>query len=165
MVCAGAGTERWCTLLRSPAYTGHPINDREILHQDRYVSRIDIGERNFHLTVFAGEDENQLSKTAHVENEKPYALSFFPLGKGEVVKPFLTVDNQVIINSALYREDGKTVIRLFNATDKNQTATVAIEKYAINKKISFSKFEIKTFVIEDNNLYETNLKLKGGKSV
>ena len=151
------------TLLRSPAYTGHPINDREILHQDRYVSRIDMGERNFHLTIFAGEDENQLSKTAHVENEKPYALSFFPLGKGEAVKPFLTVDNQAIINSALYKEDGKTVIRLFNATDKNQTATIAVEKYAIKKEIAFTKFEIKTFVIEDNKLLETNLKLKGGK--
>ena len=100
-----------------------------------------------------------------MENEKSYALSFFPLGKGEAVKPFLTVDNQTIINSALYREDGKTVIRLFNATDKNQTANVAIEKYSINKKITFSKFEIKTFVIEDNNLFETNLKLKGRKSV
>ncbi|MBQ9710487.1 MAG: hypothetical protein IJV67_07690, partial [Clostridia bacterium] len=153
------------TLLRSPAYTGHPINDREILHQDRYVSRIDIGERNFHLAVFAGQDENQMSKTAHVENEKPYALSFFPLGKGEAVKPFLTIDNQSVINTALYKEDGKTVVRLFNSTDKHQSATVKIDKSSIDKKVDFTKFEIKTFVIENGQFFETNLKLKGRKTV
>lgn len=154
------------TLLRSPAYTGHPINDREILHQDRYTSRIDLGERNFHFKVVLGVEANSLSTIALTENEKPYALSFFPLGKGEVVEPFFTIDNQYVLNSAFYKdENGNTVIRLYNSTDKEQTAKLEINKYGVKQNIEFTKFEVKTLIIENGKLYETDLKLKGRKEI
>ena len=35
------------SLMRSPAYSAHPINDRDVLPQDRYIPRIDQGERLF----------------------------------------------------------------------------------------------------------------------
>jgi alpha-mannosidase len=154
------------TMLRSPAYTGHPINDREILHQDRYTSRIDLGERNFRLSVFLGKDQNQLSVESQLENEKPFALSFFPLGKGERVKPLLVVDNKVIILSALYKDEkGNVVFRLYNSTDKEQSGRVVLEKYSIDKIIEFGRFEIKTFIVEDGKLYQTDLKQKGRETI
>ena len=42
------------TLLRSPAYSAHPINDRPIVPQDRFLPRIDQGERLFHFWLNAG---------------------------------------------------------------------------------------------------------------
>ena len=107
-----------------------------------------------------------MSVDAQLENEKPFALSFFPLGKGERVKPLLTVDNKFIMLSALYKdENGNTLFRLYNSPDKEQKANVTVEKYSIDKTVEFGRFEIKTFIIEDGKIYQTNLKQKGREIV
>ena len=49
------------TLLRSPAYSGHPINDRPVVPQDRFLPRIDQGERLFRFRFQGGPADSRLS--------------------------------------------------------------------------------------------------------
>ncbi|NLC55793.1 MAG: alpha-mannosidase, partial [Armatimonadetes bacterium] len=64
------------TLLRSPAYSGHPIGDRPVVPQDRYTPRIDQGERLFRFWINAGPAAARLAvvdREALAHNEKPFA--------------------------------------------------------------------------------------------
>ena len=72
------------SLLRSPAYTCHPIPDRPLLCQDRYSPRIDQGERLFVFHLNAGpaaERLAQVDREALAYNEAPLPLSFLPVRK------------------------------------------------------------------------------------
>jgi hypothetical protein len=79
------------TLQRSPAYSGHPIKGREIVRQDRHTRRIDQGERDYKFKLVFGAGEKDISRLAQTENEKPFALSFFPDGAGEKLPPFIVL--------------------------------------------------------------------------
>ena len=81
-----ANGELRMTLLRSSAYSGHPIRDRDIVPQDRFTARIEQGERRFRFWINAGPCTKRLAavdREALAHNEKPFALSFFPSGAGK----------------------------------------------------------------------------------
>ena len=150
------------SLLRSPAYSGHPVGDNEILSLDRFSARIDQGERLFTFWVNAGKVQDRLR---HVEmeslakNEKPFALSFFPNGGGVLPKPLATLDNPVIEMAAFKKAENGSgwIVRLFNSSDKPQFARLVAPSLGVRKKIEFGKFEIKTFRIHNKKMTETNL--------
>ncbi|MGE5532422.1 MAG: glycoside hydrolase family 38 C-terminal domain-containing protein, partial [Bacteroidota bacterium] len=152
------------TLLRSPAYAGHPIGDRPIVPQDRFIERIDQGERIFRFWLNAGPAEERLAavdREALVHNEKPMALSFFPSGEGTKPGPFVTLSDDVVQLSALKQsDDGKRiVVRLFEPTGKGRTTILAIPPLKVKQKVTMGAFEIKTLAIEPETgkVTETNL--------
>ena len=119
------------TLLRSPAYSGHPIHDRPIVPQDRYTPRIDQGERVFRFWFNGGQMTERLTavdREALVHNERPYALSFFPHGGGESPPAGLILsDNVVQITAFKQSEDGKGfIVRMFEPTGRPRTTTLTI---------------------------------------
>jgi alpha-mannosidase len=141
------------TLLRSPSYSGHPINDRPIVPPDRFTPRIDQGERLFRFWLNAGPTEERLAaidREALVHNEQPMALSFFPSGQGEKPGPFITLSGGVVQLAALKRsEDGqRLIIRLFEPTGRKRTTTLAIPSLGLKQKISLGPFEIKTLALD-----------------
>jgi alpha-mannosidase len=154
------------SLLRSPAYSGHPIEgtDRPIVPQDRYLPRLDQGERLFRFWINAGPVNERLTKIDHealVKNEKPFALSFFPSGSGIMPQPGLSLSDEVTQVTAFKQsEDGMGwIIRLFEPTGQARSTILSIPCLSVEALIELSPFEIKTlyFDLQAKTLFETNL--------
>lgn len=151
------------TLLRSSAYSGHPIADREIVPQNRFSPRIEQGERLFHFRFNAGREEAimcAIDRDALALNEKPMALSFFPSGDGTVPAPGVLVDGNIILTACKRAENGEgMILRLFEPRGIATEATVSIPFEETEKRWAWSPFEIKTlfFNFTLKQWYETNL--------
>jgi alpha-mannosidase len=140
------------TLLRSPAYSGHPIGDRTIVPQDRYTPRIDQGERLFRFWLNAGPAAKRLAvvdREALSHNEKPMALSFFPSGQGAALKPLVTLsDSTVIISAVKQGADGRDlVVRLFEPTGTARSTTLSVGPLGLKAKLKLGAFQIMTLRI------------------
>lgn len=151
------------TLLRSPAYSGHPVDKKEILMTDRFTARIDQGERVFRFWINGGtvkERFKNIQNEALTKNEKPFALSFFPSGLGTQPKPFALLDNKIIEISAIKKAENNNdwIIRLYNSSAGKQLALLHLPVLNIKKTISFGKFEVKTFRVNSKSkIFEVNL--------
>ncbi len=141
------------TLLRSPAYSGHPFLDRPIVPQDRYQPRIDQGERVFRLWVDAGNVEQRLAaidREALVCNEAPMALSFFPPGMGSRPKagPILSDDAVQITCLKRAEENDDLIVRLFEPTGRRRTTLLTLPFLGMKIPVELGAFEIRTLRIE-----------------
>lgn len=156
------------SLLRAPAYSAHPLPFFETLVNDRFIPRIDQGERIFKFWFKADSVRKrlrQVSTEALAHNEKPFALSFFHSGDGRLPKPMAIVDNQAIEISALKKAHGSNcwIVRLFNTTGQKQTAQLKLPVFKRSRKLIFGMFEVKTLMIDakgkikDVNLMEEAL--------
>lgn len=149
------------SLLRSPAYAAHPIRNLKILPDDRFIPRIDIGERTFRLWVDAGPADRMMSgidRAATVKNEKPFALSFFPSGEGKKSGPSITIGGAAVCMPAFYKsENGGYVVRLFEPSGKTSSAVLSFPRLGIKKRVRFKPFDVRTLKLDKN--------LKGLKEV
>ncbi len=150
------------TLLRSPAYTGHPIEDREMLVQDRFTPHIDQGERFYNFEISAGNTaviENVTPNKADAFNEKPMALSFFPCGDGSPLKTSLKISTDNVQMPVFKKaENGNGyIVRLFNPSNKKSSATLSSELLPINDIFELNPFEILTIRITENGIVKCNL--------
>lgn len=152
------------TLLRSPAYSCHPFENRVIMEEDRFIPRIEQGERLFRCWVNIGPASERMTlvdREALARNEKPFALSFFPPGTGKKAKPVAVLSDKAIQIVAMKKaEKGDTIIlRLFEPTGRRRTAQLSLP--FIGKKIPLvmNKFEIKTLRInpKKRTITETGL--------
>lgn len=144
------------SLLRSAGYCAHPIGDRPIMAQDRFLPRMDQGERSYTFWLNAGElaeRRTRVDREALVHNEQPYALSFFPSGEGEQTGPCVILEDDSIQLSAFKKEeegDGY-ILRLFEPTGSGGTTTVSLPAYGIRHEVSLNGFEIKTFRVHSSS--------------
>ena len=152
------------TLLRSAGYCAHPIGDRKTLPQDRYMPRIDQGERLYRFWLDGGTVADRLSRVdreALVANERPYAMSFFPSGFGEAPRQLATLSDDVVqMTATKLAEDGNDlIIRLFEPTGSARTTTLSLPFCGIEKTIEMGAFEIKTLRISaaKRTITETDL--------
>ena len=150
------------SLLRSPAYSGHPISQRPIVPQDRYTPRIDQGERLYHFWLKGGplaERLTEVDREALTHNEKSIALSFFPVGGNSAPQPFVTVTGDAVQLTTLKKaENGEgLIVRLFNPTILEQATTVNFP--GTSKAVTFRPFEIRTYCVDvaKGEWLETNL--------
>ncbi len=144
------------TLLRTPAFTGHPINDRDILKQDRYTDRMDLGEREFSFSLCFNENSEKVNTLATEFNQPAVTMSFFPNGKGES-DSVIELSNEDIDLVAFKKSKQGYLIRLFNPLDKSVETQVKIALCGINESIKFGAYEVKTFRLIENRLIENNL--------
>jgi alpha-mannosidase len=161
-----ANGEMRLSLLRSPGYSAHPIEDREYIPQDRYSPHIDQGRRNFRFWFNAGAKTTRLDavdREALAHNEKPFVLSFFPSGQGKKPLPLAKLqDNVVQLGAFKKAEKGSDyILRLFEPTGKRRTTTLVVPPLGIHQKITLGGFEIKTLrlnlkkkTLRDVNLME-----------
>ena len=152
------------TLLRSPAYTSHPIFDRPMVRQDRFEPRIDQGERLFKFWINGGkaaERLNSIDREALVKNEKPMAVQFSPSGIGTKPQAFAVLDDDCVpMTAAKPAEDGDGyIIRLFEPTGTARSVTLLLPLFGIERKVELSPFEIKTLRVDPNThiVVETDL--------
>lgn len=110
----------YLSLIRGASYCAHPILDRPIVPVDRFVRKIDQGERNFAFRI-AVVRESELERLATEFNRKPYALNAFPIpyGQSETDFDFTVSDPCVTLVTMKKCEDGEGfVIRLMNNYSK-----------------------------------------------
>lgn len=152
------------TLLRSPGYTTHPILARPLIVQDRFSPRIDQGEREFTFWLNGGAAADRLSaidREAAQHNETPYALSFFPSGRGETIAPLAVLKDAVVQLGAFKKmERGDDyIVRLFEPTGSARETELEIPMLGISIHVALSPFEVKTFRVSvgERTIVETEL--------
>jgi alpha-mannosidase len=142
------------TLMRSPAYSGHPINDRPVTPSDRYTMRQEQGERQFRFWFRAGAADavlGNIDRVALSHNEKPFVLSFYPTGVGtKPAFPLVQLDGDAVLMTAFKRAEngGAYVIRLFEPTGTARVARLRVPSLNVDSELSLSPFEIKTFLLD-----------------
>lgn len=137
------------SLLRSAAYTCHPIQDRPLLPIDRYSPRIDQGERLFRFWIDAGPTRERLTavdREACAHNENPFVLSFFPTGGGACPPPLATLDDPVVQITALKQaqDSDDYIIRLFEPTGQSRSTVLRVPVLGLTHSVALGPFEIKT---------------------
>lgn len=141
------------SLLRSAGYSGHPIFDRPIMAQDRYSSRIDQGERLYRFWFNGGKADARLDvidREALALNEKPFVLSFFPSGAGELPLSSLHLSDPTVLVTAFKRAERSSdyIVRLFEPTGKNAVTTLTLPTLGIQQEICLKPFEIVTLRLD-----------------
>ncbi|MBE6810989.1 MAG: alpha-mannosidase [Ruminococcaceae bacterium] len=155
-----SGTLKY-TLLRSASYCAHPVDDRVVMPQDRYMPYIEQGERDFSFLFSVGKSNivrPLAARKAQHFNMKPMTLSFYPTGIGTIPKSPLKLSNTdcVTINAFKKADNGEGyIIRLFNPTEKSQNCILHF--YDAQMEIQFGKYEIKTIRFDGKSFTETNL--------
>lgn len=160
-----AGGELRLSLLRSPSYSGHPVDgETTIVPQDRFEPRIDQGERLFRFWINGGKVSgcfDGIDREALVKNESPMALVCYPSGHGEKPLPNVSLDDGVIQMTALKKaeENDWLIIRLFNPTQKARQTVVTIPFLNLNFPVRFQQFEIKTMAVDlsAKDIFEVDL--------
>ncbi len=141
------------SLVRSPAYCGHPLGDLPVVPNDRFTQRMDQGEFKFRIRLNGGPVKERLDaidREALVCNEKPMALSFSPSGEGEKPDPFIFLGDEVVQMSAAKKsyKDNTLVLRLFEPTGQKRSVDVELPFAGMKKTIDLGAFEICTYVID-----------------
>jgi alpha-mannosidase len=136
------------TLLRSPAYSGHPIGDRPVVPQDRFLPRIDQGERIFRFWLNGGKASERLAvidREALAANEAPFALSFFPNGSGKALAPAVSLQGSstVLLTALKPADDGDGyTVRLFESCGRAAVCRLSIPSLDVDQELALQPFEI-----------------------
>jgi len=138
------------SMLRSPGYSSLYWEGNLPMAQDRFSPRIDQGQHHFSFWFNGGEMTDRMDRVdreALAHNEAPMALSFYPSGKGDKLKPFATISGGVVQMPACKKAENiqNYIVRLFEPTGKERTTTVNFPALGIRKKVRLGGFEVKSF--------------------
>lgn len=150
------------TLLRSPAYSGHPIGDNPIVIEDRYTPRIDQGERHYSFKLVFGDKKpvmKSIDRAGLEFNEKPMVLTAYPSGEGEKPDELLKISGKKISLQAFKKaEDGNGyIMRLYNGSPKNSKATVVSKALEFEIEVELGSTEITSYRITEGKVVKTDL--------
>lgn len=148
-----AAGEMRLSLLRSPAHSADPAPGRPLPRQDLFIPRIDQGERVFRFWLEAGPAGRlmrEIDRKALARNEAPAVLPWFPPGEGRRAEPFVVLDDEAVLVTALKRaeRDDRLVIRLFEPTGTKRTTTIRLPWAGMRRNLSLKPFEIRTLLCD-----------------
>jgi len=148
-----ADGEARISLLRGAAHAADPAGERPMLYQDRFIPRIDQGERLFRFWIDAGPAEERLEavdREALAANETPYVLAYSPPGTGRKAMPAAVLSDKAVLLAAMKKaEDGKRlVLRLFEPTGKPRRTLLSLPFAKAKVRFAFRPFEIKTLLFD-----------------
>ena len=145
------------SLLRTSAYAALTIGDRPLVPADRFMPRIDQGERHFSF-MFCGGDKKSVAEkidgASLAYNETPMVLSFFPNGSGKCIGGGIKAGNVRMDVFKQAENGGGYVIRLFNVKNTPVTGHITYKALDIDSEVSLGAFEIKTYSVKNGELAE-----------
>jgi alpha-mannosidase len=166
------GGELRMSLLRSPAYAADTGDSKHLRTQDRFLPRMDQGEKIFRFWINGGnaaERQLHIDREALANNETQMALCCFPSGKGREVIPSLVLSDKAIQVPAVKMAEDKNwlVCRLFEPTGKSRKTRMTIPALNLEWDVSMGAFEIKTIAVDltSKDVFELDLlerKMKSG---
>jgi alpha-mannosidase len=152
------------SLLRGAAHSADPAGERPMVYQDRFIPRIDQGERLFRFWINAGPLEDRLEavdREALAKNETPYVLAYFPPGKGRKARPGIVLSDKAVQVTAMKKAEGRRhlVIRLFEPTGKPRRTLLSLPFANAKTRLALKGFEIKTLLFnpKDRTFSEADL--------
>lgn len=152
------------SLLHSAVYSAHPIGDRPLLVQDRFLPYIDQGEREFSFVLQGGagkERRENIAREAMLFQEMPVAIPAFPSGEGSKADCAVLLDNGSVTLSAWRKLAGQDayLLRLFESTGKAQKVKVRLPIMGTEFETVMKPFEVKTLklALQSNKLYECTI--------
>lgn len=132
------------TLLRGAGYCFHPIRERQLYPEDRYLPRIDCGRYEFNLRLFTGSVE-EVCEEAESFACRPYAVNVFPTG-GSMPTIDVKVDKGVVVSSFAKSENGGYYMRLWNPSENGKD--VNVQTGNLKKTIAVNPYEIVSLKID-----------------
>lgn len=150
------------SLVRSPGYSAHPKGVTPMMIADRCYPRVDQGERIYSFKILAGEKQeilDNIDRKALEFNEKPMVVTAYPSGEKIKTKKSIQLSNSNVLLQAFKETMDKNgyTIRLYNPSENEQKTDLKSGLLGIDKTIKLSKYEIKTFVVKNNKIVETDL--------
>lgn len=145
------GDSLYATLLRGVAYCAHPIGKRPLLKKDMFVPFIEQGKHTLRFRL-SYEEKKGMENAAQEFVNVPFALCFFPHGKGRDAANVISLDNNAVSLVAFYQEKGAYVLRFINNNAGEETVEISLQgkKYSVK----FGKYEVKTFIFDGANFKE-----------
>ena len=143
------------TLLRSTAYSGHPLLERPFMEYNRYLPRTEQGERSFHFRV-AGVCEDDMITTAEhmaaLENERLLAYNIFPKGEGKNVESVIRLsDSRIRLSACKVAEEGEGyIIRLFNPMEDTITTQIEIPMLGFRKTVQLKHHQVQSYRVTED---------------
>lgn len=152
------------SLLHSAVYSAHPIGDRPLLVQDRFLPYIDQGEREFSFVLEGGcakERRENITREAVLFAESPVVIPAFPSGEGDGADSAVVLDNPAVTLGAwrkLYGQDAY-LLRLFESTGEEQRTLVRLPLLGLAYETVMKPFEVKTLKLslQDKKLKECTI--------
>jgi len=151
------------TLLRSAGYGAGNSAWGEPFHDPMYQPRMDQGERRYRFRILTGAREEILrtvDREAAQFNQRAYALAFCPSGSGTKPKALVSVDQPNITLSCLKQSERRSdayILRLFEAQGTAASAHIELPVFGLTLDADFKPFEIKTYIIADGAVTETDM--------
>lgn len=142
------------SLLRSPAYSGHPVDDfTPIVRQDRFTPRVDQGEHVFRFRMNAGTINERLTSIdleSHLLNAGSISLCCFPGRGGKLPGAAVVVSDKAIklVAFKMVEHGTRLIVRLFETLGSSVAAIMEVPALGISVPLSFVGFEIKTLLID-----------------
>ena len=144
----------YLSLVRGVSYCAHPISDRPILPENRFVKKVDQGENAFSFRLCVAE-RKQLERTALEFLQKPYALNVFPTkNRVEYGEFSVKLADDSIALVAMKKADGRDGILFRLLNNDSGTVDTALTVNGTTMSLSFGKFEVKTILYEQGVLQE-----------
>ncbi|MGN0999792.1 MAG: glycoside hydrolase family 38 C-terminal domain-containing protein [Faecousia sp.] len=145
------------TLVRGVAYAAHPIEERPLLRTDRFIPRMDQGERQFSFRLTGGHAQQlsrELERRSQVFLEEPFCLQVFPDGQEEGKQESLvSLEGDAVTMTAMKAcEDGGYILRLFNNTQEEVTCRCRIFGVEALTQMQFRPYEVRTYHLQDSVL-------------
>ena len=122
------------------------------MEEGRYIPFIEQGKRSFKFRIGVF-NKAELENKALEWDRVGYSLNHFPHGNGEKVGSMVEVSDEAVSLQAFKKsKDGGYILRLFNGTDKPQTATFSV--CGVKEQATFIPFEVKTYRYQDGKITE-----------
>ena len=129
----------YVTLIRGAGYCFHPIGERELYPQDRYLPRIDCGRYEYGFRLFIG-NVYDVCKTAEDFNQPPYAVNEFPIGGKAYEKHRFEIEGNVILSAIQTDANGKHIARIYNPSENTVDYIIKKGDKIIKESISGREF-------------------------
>ncbi len=148
------------SLLRSPAYTTHQIQNRPRLPLERYYARMEQGENRFGFMILAG-SADELHETvdikAQVFNELPQAVSAFCGGYEKSPTPRFSVEGARVDTCKPAPDGVGYVLHLFNGRGHPVDAKLVIEPLAVEATVPLAPDQVKAVYVAKGVCKEADL--------
>jgi alpha-mannosidase len=145
------------SLVRTSAYAALTLGSRPLVPSDRFMPRLDQGERRFSF-MFCGGDKkslcDRLDDVSLAYNEAPSVLSFFPNGSGKIVEGGITVEGARMDAFKKAESGDGYVLRLFNPKNGPAAARVEYKAQNIDAKVDLGAFEIATYSVKPGKFFQ-----------
>ena len=142
------------SLARGAGYCVHPIEERSLMPEGRYIKRMDESEHDYNFRVCVCE-EGELERLSLEFNQPYYALNAFPIpGEKRPERFFCEIgDKNITLSAFKQSESGEYVLRLFNNAPYSRATRFTLADSTIT--LGFARYEVKTLVYDGKTLSES----------